>query len=173
MIRNILYIMSMDVSMGAVLNSPLHSTDHVELQLSHSGQAFPLLRSVWNRALPLCGKYCGPGWCNGQKINEDECCGKYEYPSSWTGGENGPDDCCRSHDYCCGSNQRACESGNKTACSLWGQCNAELISCFDSVSNETCGVGLTGDTMKKAMSLASPLPMCCFHLEGQDSCDAR
>lgn len=86
-------------------------------------------------AIEICGNYCGPSWCSGEK--SPECAqvdGSGCVQSSSNCAEAGPTDgscadaCCKTHDACCGSTDRTgcnnaiiaclkeCEGSEGTAC---------------------------------------------------------
>lgn len=76
--------------------------------------SFFLFFMLWNcAALRICGNYCGPGWCNGRAIPEEEC----DTSIAPLGDVYEVDACCREHDNCCGFGARR-------------QCNSRLVTCI-------------------------------------------
>jgi hypothetical protein len=65
--------------------------------------------------LRICGNYCGPDWCNGRVLAEQDC--DVDDGSSVADPLYVADLCCREHDRCCGH-------GNRSTC------NGALIQCI-------------------------------------------
>ena len=72
----------------------------------------------------VCGNYCGPGWCNGEFLDESECDTSYRVESFTGLGliKSCPDSCCKIHDRCCGGSDRR-------------NCNREIIECLESCAS--------------------------------------
>lgn len=75
-------------------------------------------------ALEVCGNYCGPTWCSGQKLSEcnvisGDACDRSASDCDEASSTDGScaDDCCRTHDACCGSSDRR-------------GCNHAIIACL-------------------------------------------
>eukprot|EP00747_Dinoflagellata_sp_TGD_P169733 gnl/TRDRNA2_/TRDRNA2_199512_c0_seq1.p1 gnl/TRDRNA2_/TRDRNA2_199512_c0~~gnl/TRDRNA2_/TRDRNA2_199512_c0_seq1.p1 ORF type:complete len:283 (+),score=42.97 gnl/TRDRNA2_/TRDRNA2_199512_c0_seq1:36-884(+) len=66
----------------------------------------------------ICGNYCGPGWCNGKMVAENECDDSVEPETSPIFGPSCADSCCRAHDKCCG------HEDDKS------HCNKNMIDCL-------------------------------------------
>ena len=80
----------------------------------------------------VCGQFCGPGWCGGQKAPEGPSCN-----FSVDSGQSCGDQCCKLHDQCCGGGGPA---------PMLHSCNCELIACVNACSSsDLCdadGIGL-------------------------------
>ena len=63
-------------------------------------------------AFQVCGQYCGPGWCSGKQIWEDDCTFTADADSC-------ADTCCKAHDECCSHPAEATAS-----------CNQEIVACL-------------------------------------------
>lgn len=117
----------------------------------------------------VCGKFCGPGWCNGgwhSEWNADPThCGPHYGPpqiSPHTGEPACADACCRAHDMCCApGGDNLPESINKTRL-----CNRKIVECLDTCSglDFSCKrgfVGVPADVVWAAMDLVED--WCCGH----------
>jgi len=76
-----------------------------------------------NTFYPICGNYCGKGWCGGKIVEEGEACDfgakPFVHPLF---GESCADACCKQHDLCCG------KTANYTSC------NGEMEDCLKDCS---------------------------------------
>mmetsp|Transcript_7539 Transcript_7539/g.19120 ORF Transcript_7539/g.19120 Transcript_7539/m.19120 type:complete len:167 (-) Transcript_7539:98-598(-) len=71
-------------------------------------------------ALKVCGNYCGPGWCDGKFLPEDQCDEKVAPETSPFSGPSCSDSCCRDHDVCCGAGP-----GHSKV-----SCNSDFVECL-------------------------------------------
>ena len=69
-------------------------------------------------AVHICGNYCGPGWCNAEYLNEQNCDDSSAPETWWLTGESCADSCCKTHDTCCGHGDRSV-------------CNRNIVNCLD------------------------------------------
>mmetsp|Transcript_13130 Transcript_13130/g.36288 ORF Transcript_13130/g.36288 Transcript_13130/m.36288 type:complete len:167 (-) Transcript_13130:77-577(-) len=69
----------------------------------------------------VCGNYCGPDWCNGRWLLEQNC-DTSAPPQSVRGQASCADVCCRAHDGCCSTDERP-------------YCNDIFVHCLDKCSD--------------------------------------
>ena len=110
-----------------------------------AGSHIPLVSDSYH----ICGNYCGPGWCNGDWIDEADCDTSEPTDGSCV------DECCRQHDQCCGSSD-----------SSW--CNQQLTSCaHECNSGPACrgGTHFFNDAMIIEVLFGSTYctDQCCGH----------
>lgn len=101
----------------------------------------------------ICGNFCGPGWCAGQSISEDDC---DAYGSSPEAGSCA-DACCQMHDNCC-------KEGFAGNTPLYKSCNDKIVSCLSGCSGKSQCTAADGNpfpvsVIKEAMHLVSN--QCC------------
>lgn len=90
----------------------------------------------------VCGQFCGPSWCAGSVLSEDQCVrsGKWSRVSP----DSKVDSCCKTHDKCCGDGNRGvcntqivqCIQANKA---YWSICGAAVWAAMKTVSSWCCG----------------------------------
>lgn len=89
----------------------------------------------------VCGNYCGPNWCAGRKIAENQCVSSGAWGKS---SSSKVDSCCKDHDKCCGDGNRGvcntkivqCIQANKA---YWSICGAAVWAAMKTVSSWCCG----------------------------------
>jgi hypothetical protein len=102
-------------------------------------------------AFAVCGNYCGPGWCNGEWLAEQDCDDSVE-PETWSAtGPSCADSCCRQHDRCCGHEDR--HSCNTDIVNCLAACDAASVTCTDD------GVPVPAGGIELAMGLVES--WCC------------
>ena len=109
---------------------------------------------------PICGNYCGPGWCGGQLIGEDQGCDFDVAPEGWNQptGPTCADSCCKAHDMCCGT--QADTSG----------CNDAIVRCMSECSilhgytGTSCtahGIPFSATLILETMRVVDGIGLCC------------
>ena len=117
-------------------------------------RASPVLRGPTISDFSVCGNYCGPGWCNGQWLHEENCDDSIA-PETWTlSGPSCADQCCQAHDRCCG-----------TSHGPWQDCNRQIVDCLGRCNplSATCtldGVPVPAGGIWAAMDLVEVLSPC-------------
>ena len=111
------------------------------LKLTHQAEYY---------AFRVCGNYCGPGWCNGEWLDEGLC---DESVSPEVNNLSCADSCCRSHDSCCGKNK-----------SLQKDCNVQIVNCLSNCNkfSLTCtnnGIPIPAGIIEYSMSIIEN--WCC------------
>ena len=91
------------------------------------------------KSMKIYGKYCGPGYCGGEKFK-----GAEGPNCKWgVSPKDSLDSCCKVHDQCCGSPNTRSTS-----------CNKEILSCIDKVKCEGSDCTIAQAAMKAAFTLA-------------------
>ena len=88
--------------------------------------AFPILVATLvtgDVAFRVCGLFCGPGWCNGERQREFPCAS-----TNLVDATSCPDACCKTHDVCCASR-------NESALGPKAACNGAFLRCLDECTN--------------------------------------
>lgn len=98
-------------------------------------------------SVPLCGNFCGPGWCGGQRTDEGQC--DFNITS-----RDCADECCKQHDQCCG------EDATRVSCNTrMANC---LLSCDSLPQGKTAGCS-QDDAALMAAGMAILSDSCCGH----------
>jgi hypothetical protein len=95
----------------------------------------------WQMCTALWGRYCGPGYCDGNKW--DQCSdskGDQKNCNFYGSVKDNVDSCCRQHDKCC-VNART----NPNGCM---HCRSEIISCLDNTNTNSPSEAVIKQTFK-------------------------
>eukprot|EP00744_Colponema_vietnamica_P005163 GILI01007587.1.p1 GENE.GILI01007587.1~~GILI01007587.1.p1 ORF type:complete len:283 (+),score=8.64 GILI01007587.1:41-850(+) len=93
----------------------------------------------------VCGNFCGPDWCAGEVISEENCVKQNVWQTVPAASGQVVDSCCRTHDDCCGKGISrptcntaivACIQANKA---YWSFCGAAVWAAMKIVGAWCCG----------------------------------